>query len=339
MAKVFVTNLKRGCQMKDFFIGKVLFSCLVLTVSIFPSPPFADDNPVNALSDKYATIHRHSAKEKLYDKGPQAIPLLLQGLRNSDDSIQIECVRMLGELKSKKAVPDLLQYLKEKKNTHAVLVTSYALGRIKDKRATLPLIDMASPITRDDIRRRGAIIALGLLGDSQAIQELENILTDNNETLRVLAAGSLGLLGRNTGFDVALKATRATDFSNRILAIQALGLIGNKMAMPVLNDLLIQKPSMVETQTIELAKFQIELSHLSQDQRVSTIKTKLLLAPETNALTRWGLQALVDIGDSSAKAALNEVIQKHKSSDIRSEAVRQIKVLTIIEKTSNGGAQ
>lgn len=303
------------------------------------SSAFAQDDPLSGLSSKFRMSERMKAQEKLLDMGPTVIPLLRQGLKYSDESIKIESIKLLGELKAKQAVPDLLEILKNATDTRTVSVTAHVLGQIQDKRATPEFINMASSVTGDIVRRRASIIALGLLGDKSAVPVLENILTEDNELLKVFAAGSLGLLGSQKGLDSALGATASPDYSLRKHAIQALGLIGSNKAMNTLNDLLRKKPLYVERETITLSQFQISLKGLTKQEKISSIKTRLLLKPTSTMTTKWYIRELINIGGPNAKAALEEIAQKHPDNHIRFEVARNRKVLNIIEKMQIKGNQ
>jgi HEAT repeat protein len=69
---------------------------------------FAQDSPINGLSSKFTLMERQMAKDKLIDMGVNAVPLLIQGMKYSDENIKIECIRLLGEIKAKDAVPNLV---------------------------------------------------------------------------------------------------------------------------------------------------------------------------------------------------------------------------------------
>lgn len=308
---------------------KLLSFCLAFISFFFISLAFAQDIRLSELSANLPTAKRIATVERLLSMGPEAIPLLRQGLEHFDETVRIESIRLLGEVKAKEAVPSLIQYLKTVDTTRSVLVTTYALGQIQDKRATPLLLQTASSLTRNNTRRRGAIIALGLLGDTKAIPVLEKILADSDELLRVFAAGSLGLLDSDKGLSIALQAVESSNSSVRLHAIQALGLIGSNKALDTLNDMLMLKPSVVERQTIEMALFQISLQGLPVEGRISAIERKLLSISKMTALSRWCIYELHRLGSPTAKASLQKVIQNHTDERIRSQATRKRKALDI----------
>ena len=91
-------------------------------------------------------------------------------------------IYILGELKAKEAVTDLINMLYFSENDVIWqeldnLVTIYALGKIKDDRAVKPLIKLLKNKPFDVIS--AAAWALGEIGDKRAIPALEKALKDD----------------------------------------------------------------------------------------------------------------------------------------------------------------
>jgi HEAT repeat protein len=279
---------------------------------------------------------RQAARDKLLETWPSSIPLLIEGLNTSDETIRSECVRLLGEPKVKEAVPNLLEQLQKTENTSSILVTTYTLGQIQDARVIPILLDMASPAMKNPVRRRASIITLGLFGDRSLIPILEETLKDESEILRVFAAGSLGLLGSDKGLSIALMASQSEDFSIRMHAVQALGLIGSRTVLAYLNEMLKRNPKKVEREAIELAIFQINMKDLSNDERITGIKNKLLAIIKPTVSTRWCLDELARVGGPTARMILDQVIRSDIDEGTRKEAIRKQKILTILEDRQGG---
>lgn len=317
----------------------IKFSILLLLIICFPIfSSFAKDNLINDLSENYPLYKRQLAKDRLIEMGVNSIPFLIQGLKSPDESVRIECIKLLGEIKVKEAIPKLIEHLRNASDTRSIVVTTYALGQMQDNRVTPEFITMAA--SSDPIQKRAAIIALGISGDTTAITLLEEILYDHDEIIRVFAAGSLGLLGSDKGLEIALKATESTDFSTRFHAIQALGIIGNKDALAKLNGMLKNKPEKVEKDTIEMSIFQINLKSQKESEKVDLLKNKLLNTTKKNVLNRWCFSELLRIGGSNVNAALDEIIKISIREDIRNEAIRTKNIQKITDNleggTSNG---
>jgi HEAT repeat protein len=123
---------------------------------------------------------------------PKATEYLLQAANDPDTRIRIKAIDTLGNAHAKEATPFLVQQLflrtTDLPSKQRILA---ALGKIGDKRATGPLLDI---MARDgDMAVRGnAIFALGEIGDGDALPGLERVANDGQEdVLRRLAAESV----------------------------------------------------------------------------------------------------------------------------------------------------
>ncbi len=309
-----------------------LFTSFFLISVVFSYPSFAQNSTLNELSSKSPTSKRILAQKKIIDLGKNSVPLLKQGIKHSDKSVRMEVIRLIGELRVRQVLAELLNILKTTNDTRTIVIVSYAIGQIQDYRATPTLRYMASSQENNIVKRRSAIIALGLLGDSKAIPTLEEILNEESELLRIFAAGSLGLLGSDFGLKVALSSSDSLDHSERMHAIQALGLIGSDKSYDKLSMLLQKNPDMIQRQSVELSKFQIKLHSLALKERVEAIKNKLLSAKESSALTRWGIDELGKIEKEDAESALAVISESHHHSIIRSRAQSKRKIIDMREE-------
>jgi ATP-dependent DNA helicase RecQ len=116
----------------------------------------------------------------------QAIPLKLppqytsqaMGHKNSSNA-EIKHIVALGNSKSAKAVPELIENLQNPNGNIRRLAAS-ALGKIKDKRATTPLLDLLTHEQKPQVRQY-AIKALGKIKDERAKPQLLAIAHDEHE--------------------------------------------------------------------------------------------------------------------------------------------------------------
>lgn len=103
---------------------------------------------------------------------------LIYQLRRGNSEARCRAARALGEMQSRRAVPVLIQLLKDPGYSRARVhcKAAIALGKIGDRRATQPLI---IALTDPEHRLRGcAAIVLGRLDDPAAIRPLEALLGD-----------------------------------------------------------------------------------------------------------------------------------------------------------------
>ncbi|MDP8230456.1 MAG: HEAT repeat domain-containing protein, partial [Candidatus Gorgyraea atricola] len=172
---------------------------------------------IGALNNKNWLV-KHHAIEALGKIGdPQAVLPLISivtaerrsgwGIRfeaKPEDSIWIDAIGALGEIRDKRAVPVLIKELDKGGN----LVAAIALGKIGSTRAVTALIK-ALEDTNTDVRKNVAE-ALGNIGDDRAVPALIKALNDG------------GIV--SSGYEGALKGKVA----------EALGNIGDDRAVPAL---------------------------------------------------------------------------------------------------------
>jgi len=123
---------------------------------------------------------------------PKAVDYLLRAVSDTDPSIRIKAIDVIGTARVKDATPLLVQQLFMRDTTLATKQhVLAALGRIGDSRATKPMLDF---LARDlDPNTRGnAVYALGELGDRAALPALEKLAkTAADDDTRRLAAGAV----------------------------------------------------------------------------------------------------------------------------------------------------
>jgi HEAT repeat protein len=131
----------------------------------------------------------------------------LRDLKSSNVVIKKEAIYNIGELKTREAVPELIDLLN--KNIGEITIDIIdALGKIGDSSAVKPLIVILD--NDNSLIREKAIEALGKIGDKKAVPALVSILEQKDSR------------------------TEAEVF----IAIWALGNIGDRSAEPILNSLI-----------------------------------------------------------------------------------------------------
>lgn len=111
--------------------------------------------------------------------------LLLRNINSEEEDIKekflnvrIMCAKAIGNQKNTDVVSSLLYCLHNKNENYRIrLACADALGRIGDRYAVAPLIEVAKDETEKSIYlRESAVSALGLLGDERALDPLVHIL-------------------------------------------------------------------------------------------------------------------------------------------------------------------
>lgn len=166
--------------------------------------------------------------------------LLLKNAQFSDEqtrekynNVRIMCAKAIANQKNTQVVSSLLYCLNNKKENYRVrLACADALGRIGDRFAVAPLIDVVTDEDEKSVYlRESAVSALGLLGDTRAIDPLVSILEtkqgimDKFSFLKERAIEALNKMGFKDNERVfkALKNSLSDESSQvRINAIEAL---------------------------------------------------------------------------------------------------------------------
>jgi HEAT repeat protein len=145
----------------------------------------------------------------------------------------------LGMLRDRKAVPMLIEVLEDKGAVKRLRgACAVALGMIKD-RSAVDAIKKALIEDKDPELRVDTAVAVGLIGDSESIKMLVDILKDPRSSLYVQGSVTLavGRIGDKSAIEPLVNMMKSTDVQdlNRALAGVALGLLGDRQTIPVIS--------------------------------------------------------------------------------------------------------
>ena len=99
--------------MKRFYLTSLFFTVVFTIVSFAQNPV-----DINAPASKVVQIEQN----------------YLKGLNSDIPGLQVSCAYFLGEMKSQKAVPELIDMLKNAKNPGAKIIAAWSLAKIGDPR-------------------------------------------------------------------------------------------------------------------------------------------------------------------------------------------------------------
>ncbi|MFC6906318.1 HEAT repeat domain-containing protein [Halalkalicoccus tibetensis] len=109
-------------------------------------------------------------------------------------------IKALGKIGSEESVEMLSEYIEGDSDPKLQLVTLKALGEIGSEEATQAVADRLVA-DNDEVRSRAAR-ALGLIGDTRAIEPLSDLLADDDsDTVRASAAWALNQIGTEKALD------------------------------------------------------------------------------------------------------------------------------------------
>jgi len=140
---------------------------------------------VRALADKSERVQSH-AELALENIGEEAIPAVMEGAKRT--ATRFRAFRLLGRLKARQAVPLLVEGLRDRK-PEIRTIAAWALGEIGDPTA-IPALQQLLGDKNPEVRRE-AVIALGKLGAKEVLKS--HLAEEKNTAVR--AAALLALQG------------------------------------------------------------------------------------------------------------------------------------------------
>lgn len=133
----------------------------------------------------------------------QARPYIYRGLHSDNDTVRINCIRLLGDMKDSLSVDTLIGLLKQEKSRKVRRAIISALGDIGIKRSATEIV----PFVKDkDMRTRlVACIALGKLKNEKYIEPLFDAMNDEYFLVRESAMWALEKIGTEEVLKKALE--------------------------------------------------------------------------------------------------------------------------------------
>ena len=177
--------------------------------------------------------------DALTDIGEKAVEPLLEIFEEEENGDNVErAAEILGKIKDSRAVVPLLEA--REKATFSRRKITLALGEIGDNRAVEPLLKSLKKLSKysknDGIE---VITALGDIGDSRAVKPLTRMLKDkDSKFFSGEAATALGKIFDRRAVKPLIKALKHPNERTQSMAASALGFIGDKRAIRPLLDYL-----------------------------------------------------------------------------------------------------
>jgi len=212
------------------------------------------------LLDRYLHDLRHAprwsvragAARRLGEIGSaRAVPELLDAMRDpyEDEDVKLACARALGMIRDPQAIPHLIEALREPDKWVSPRVAEVLIpfGSL----AEAPLIEALRDPNSDNLRTWAASI-LGEMRSRAAVPNLIRALWDRAESVRAAAARALGEIADHRAVNALLEGTlRDPSALVRMEAAVALGKIGDEKALEALQLALTDPDPVVRLRTIE----------------------------------------------------------------------------------------
>jgi HEAT repeat protein len=214
----------RGLQAVALAAGTMLFTAF--SAAAAAAQPFAPPAPAP----------RAQALQALLADRAAASDLLRQRARAGTPAERRLAVESLGAMHERAAVATLLAATRDS-DADVRKLAVIALRKAGD-RAAAPRLREILATQPDAPLAKAALAALGRLGDASDRALLRPFLSDADESVRVHAAGALGMLGSDAGLDTLLAAIDGDNPVAQKNATYALGFIADPRARQRLEDIL-----------------------------------------------------------------------------------------------------
>ncbi len=173
-----------------------------------------------------------------------------------------------------------------------------ALRRLADTRGAPRLRELVKS-NQDRGILKLSMIALGKLGANADVARLRPFLNDADESVRVVAAGSLAMLGDLEGQDLLLEATHSGNPMAQKNATYALGFVDTPAATARLQEIL-DDPQGHWKSYAAMALAQQDLAIAPPDMQAQQLAK--LAGGQDRQVTDWALERLTDLGTPEAVA-------------------------------------
>ena len=189
---------------------------------------------LTALKDDDFTV-RNAASQGLGLLGTKALPVLVQALKAPEPIVRLEAAELVGNLggAAQPAVPNLLallgdtgRYVPPSSNRYGLFLRPL----LYPGTAQYP----PAPSNPEQLVRVNAAIALGKLGDRNAIPALTTALKDNNPWMQLASGWALLRLGQTQGLPVVGRLVQHPDASIQQAALSQLEGYGSQSVPYVL---------------------------------------------------------------------------------------------------------
>ncbi|GAB4519975.1 MAG: hypothetical protein OHK0046_29630 [Anaerolineae bacterium] len=221
-----IEPLHRLIQSRDWRLRHTVLSALC---------KLGDSSVLDILIDDLNAVDepRHALELLRQQRDPRTVEPLIRFMRTSPhEPLRAEAARILGEIGDRRAVESLMMALRST-DTTLVEVAALALGDIGDNRSVQALLRAL------DQGVMNAAVALGKLKDRWAVKPLMDVM--HNDTLhhamRILAARALGEIGDPAPIPVLLEWLHHPDTEYQRCAVDALVNMGTPALEPLLQAL------------------------------------------------------------------------------------------------------
>ena len=261
---------------------------------------------VDVLSDEHIT-NRQKAADILLRHGEDSVEPLIHGLNHHDDQTKFHIVQLLGKIADSRALEPLL-HLSQNSAGPLQYELLEALSNLNDEQ-TIPVFIQALSDQQQTVRDVAAKSLIKM--QSQSIPALIAGLTNEQWMIRRMAAQILGKIGNPQAISHLIETLQYPDSILKMESARALGLMNTTRAVPALLPLIADPDTGVQRSAIE-ALAQIKdpraIAPLLKALKIIDWKQRAIL---TEAVARIGpdvIQASIDaLNDLNPRVRLGAI--------------------------------
>ncbi|MBN2733837.1 MAG: HEAT repeat domain-containing protein [Methanomicrobiaceae archaeon] len=174
--------------------------------------------------DRRYTDHAEMMRARRERRTEENFEKYLEQLKDPGIPYRVKAAEILGEFGDLRAVPHLLECVKNETDSGVLYVCVCSLGKLGDSCAVMPLILL---LKHDDRWvRRGAAKSLGMIGKRDAIPHILPMLGDLSPKIRASAAEALGMMSYWDVVDDIIPLLDDEDTEVRTAAKKAVRMLG-----------------------------------------------------------------------------------------------------------------
>lgn len=263
---------------------------------------------------------RAALAEAMIDRRAEVLPSLRAAVLSGDTQEKLFACSMIAEMRDHDSVDTLVGATADA-DVKVRRRAATALRILADRRAAGRLRELVGSESDLGVLST-ALAALGRLGQGRDVQLIEPFLVHENYGVRVVAAGSLAMLGDEQGLPLVVEATYVDDPSVQKSATYALGFFSDPLAGERLQAILDDPDGAWKSYAL-IAQAERLLKTQSIAQQVSALDG--FANGRSRNLAEWAVDRLTDIGNADAAAVLRKV--RKRSTPVGAKAERRLEVI------------
>jgi HEAT repeat protein len=257
---------------------------------------------------------RLEASNALWGMGKNAIPHVVEALKNNDPLVRLGAAKALENRADERAISTLIQELSSEDHKIRSEAASI-LVNFRSKLVRSSLIDVLGQ--KDSSVRCQAAWALGERKDKESVPALIILLNDNSWEVRENAIQALGKIGNKKTVNYVIKALYDKHRWVQFRAAEALGDVGGAEVFPLLVKLLDHKNDLVR---LGASRSLVKNKH----PRSIPLLIKMLSDPDWSN-RRETADVLGELGDKRALVILRKLKKNDPNQYVRESAAKAIK--------------